>query len=123
MNLPTYRHLCSRLFVALPLIGITFGLPHAVADCVTPPVSMVGWYPGDGNANDIIDGNNGAVVGNANYSTGEVDEAFSFDGSNYVEISDSANLSFGSTSPISVDMWVYRTGSAGSMHFIGKRIG
>src|SRR5438128_321718 len=50
--------------------------------CVPPPPDMVSWWPGDGNADDITGSNNGAFVGNSSFSTGEVDQAFSFDGSN-----------------------------------------
>jgi hypothetical protein len=84
---------------------------------------MVSWWPGDGNPNDIIDGNHGTFVGNVSYSTGEVGQAFSFDGSSYVEVPDAANLNFAPNAPITVDMWVYRTGTAQIMHFIGKRAG
>ena len=45
--------------------------------CVEPPSGMVGWWPGDGNANDIQDGNNG-TLGNASFATGEVDRGFIF---------------------------------------------
>ena len=84
---------------------------------------MVSWWPGDGNADDIIDGNSGALIGNANFSQGEVGQAFDFDGSTYLEVPDAANLDFEPNAPITIDMWVYRTGSAGVMHFIGKRVG
>jgi hypothetical protein len=89
--------------------------------CAPPPPNMVSWWPGDGNTDDIVDGNNGAFVGTASYSTGEVGQAFSFDGSNYVQVPDAANLDFAPNAPITIDMWVYRTGSAPVMHFIGKR--
>ena len=37
-----------------------------------------GWgWPGDGNANDIQDGNNG-TLGNASFATGEVEQGFRF---------------------------------------------
>ena len=82
---------------------------------------MVSWWPGDGNTNDIVDGNSGTFVGTASYATGEVGQAFSFNGSNYVEVPDAANLDFAPNAPITVDMWVYSTGGGG--HIIGKRVG
>lgn len=82
---------------------------------------MVSWWPGDGNTNDIVDGNNGTFVGTPSYATGEVAQAFSFNGSNYVNVPDAANLDFEGAAPISIDMWVYRVSSAPVMHFIGKR--
>jgi hypothetical protein len=36
---------------------------HAIAqNCLQPPAGLVGWWPGDGNANDIQDGNNGTLM-------------------------------------------------------------
>src|SRR5438128_2503591 len=48
--------------------------------------------------------------------------ALQFDGvDDYVSIPSSASLSFGATSPMSVEAWVYRTGSQTIMHILGKR--
>jgi PKD repeat protein len=49
--------------------------------CVTPPAGMVGWWPGDGNANDLVGGNNGTLEGGVSFVAGKVSQAFSFDGS------------------------------------------
>jgi len=84
---------------------------------------MVSWWAGEGNTVDLIDGNNGTFVGNATYATGEVGQAFSFDGSNYVQVPDAANLDFAPNAPITVDMWVYYTLSATGRHIMGKRDG
>src|SRR5205807_1961052 len=43
--------------------------------CTTPPDNMVGWWPAEGNANDIQDGNNGAIQGGVTYAAGEVGQA------------------------------------------------
>lgn len=45
-----------------------------------PPANIVAWYPGDGNANDIIGGNNGTLQGNTTFANGKVLQAFSLDG-------------------------------------------
>jgi hypothetical protein len=51
----------------------------------------VGWWPGDGSANDIASTNNGTLEGGATANAaGVVGEAFHFDGTNgYVQIPDS----------------------------------
>jgi hypothetical protein len=49
----------------------------ALAGCVTPPSDMVSWWPGDDNANDIQDGNNGTLQGNITFVPGMVGQAFS----------------------------------------------
>jgi hypothetical protein len=42
------------------------------------PSGLVAWWPGDGNANDIIGGNNGTLTNGAAFAAGEVGQAFSF---------------------------------------------
>lgn len=72
--------------------------------CVDPPADMVGWWPGDVNANDIKGSNNGTLVFGAQAGTsGNVSGAFSFDGINdYVAIGNPVV----NTAPYSVDAWV-----------------
>ena len=55
--------------------------------CTTPPPNMVGWYPGDGNADDIsVTGNNGTLQGGATFAAGMVKPAFSLNGTDaYVQ--------------------------------------
>jgi hypothetical protein len=43
-----------------------------------PPSGLVGWWKGDGNADDSVSGNNGTLV-NGSYTNGVVGQAFSFD--------------------------------------------
>src|SRR5262249_4452298 len=107
---------CSATFgpVSFPLpIGDTVATATAtrlspagpLPGCVTPPPNMVSWWPGDGNANDIQDGNNGTLQGGATFAAGKVAQAFSFDGVNgSVTVPDSANLDI--TGPLTIDVWV-----------------
>jgi hypothetical protein len=57
------------------LLTVTAGPPPA---CTPPPVGLVGWWKGDGNAVDSFAGNNG-INQNVNYTNGVVDQAFAFD--------------------------------------------
>jgi len=67
--------------------------------------------------------NNGTLLGGAAFAPGKVGQAFSFDGVNaLVQVLSSPALSFNSNSPMTVELWAYRTGSASSMSIIGKRI-
>jgi PKD repeat protein len=50
------------------------------SSCVSPPSGLVGWWPGEGNANDIVGGNNGNLVGGVTFGTGEVGLGFLMDG-------------------------------------------
>ncbi len=74
--------------------------------CVNPPSGLVSWWPGDDNANDIKDGNNGTLVNGATFAAGLVDQAFSFDGvDDFVRIEDNSNLRLG-TGEITIDAWI-----------------
>jgi hypothetical protein len=61
------------------------------AVCTPAPAGLVGWWPGEGNANDIVGTNNGTLMGGATANqAGYVGLAFKFDGTNgYAQIPDS----------------------------------
>jgi len=56
--------------------GQTEGLPNGAP----LPAGLLGWWPGEGNANDEIAGNNGTLHGGVTFSPGEVGQAFNFNG-------------------------------------------
>ncbi len=48
---------------------------------------IVAWWPGDGNTDDIIGGNDGNLIGGATFGSGMVGQAFQFDGvDDYVDV-------------------------------------
>jgi hypothetical protein len=54
--------------------------------CAAPPSDMIGWWPGDGNAKDIVSGANGVTKG-TRYAKAVVDTGFAFDGlDDYVDV-------------------------------------
>jgi hypothetical protein len=64
---------------------------------------MVGWWPGDGSAADLIASNTGTLVGSATFATGQVGSGFKLSGG-FVSIPDSPSLR---PSPhLSIDFWV-----------------
>ncbi len=73
--------------------------------CDSPPSGLVGWWPGDGTANDIIGTNNGVLQGGAIASAaGMVGSAFNFDGTNsYVRIPDAPELR---PTNLTIEAWV-----------------
>src|ERR1041385_3022805 len=79
-----------RLFVLLLTASLS-GWRLEAATCLTTPSGLVAWWPGDGNARDIIGTNNGAFFGNASATNaGFNGSAFQFDGTNsYVRFPDS----------------------------------
>lgn len=60
--------------------------------CISPPTSLVSWWPGDGNADDIVGENNGKLVSGVDFTDGMVGQAFRFDGSNGIVIATATNL-------------------------------
>jgi len=85
--------------------------PTPTPSCVPPPPNMVSWWPGDGNPNDIWDGNPGTLVNGATFAAGEVGQAFSFNGNNqYVLIGDPVPASLQIQNEITLDAWIYVTG-------------
>ena len=95
----------SFLFLAVLANGFLAVVETCVADCVTPPANLIGWWAGDGNASDQTGTNNGTLAGGATATaTGMVGQCFSFDGTNaYVSIPDSAALR---PTNFTVEAWV-----------------
>ncbi|MHA2142931.1 MAG: LamG domain-containing protein [Candidatus Thorarchaeota archaeon] len=48
--------------------------------CIEPSSGLVSWWPGDGNALDIKNGNDGILMGGTTFAPGLIGQAFSFDG-------------------------------------------
>ena len=81
-------------------------LALASADsCLPPPGGLIGWWPGDGSARDLVGTNHGTLEGGATAdSNGMVGAAFNFDGTNkYVQIPDAPELN---PQILSVECWV-----------------
>src|SRR5687767_13957781 len=86
----TQKSKASSVCWALVLILVSPIWAWAVA--VSPPSGIVGWWPGDGTAVDLINGNNGTLVGGAGYAESIVDQGFHFPGAGAVNVPDSSAL-------------------------------
>jgi hypothetical protein len=71
---------------------------------------MISWWPSDGNANDIQDGNHGTLQNGATFAAGKVGQAFSFDGIDDL-VSTPLTVSYGGGATF--DAWVSTTDDAG----------
>jgi hypothetical protein len=76
-----------------------------VALCVPPPTGLIGWWPGDGDAGEVVHTNNGTLQGGATAgAAGMVGSAFAFDGTNgFVQVADSTILR---PANLTVEAWV-----------------
>ena len=93
-------------------------IDEAEGGCILPPTGLVGWWPGDGNANDIIGGKNGTLGSGVAFVSGKVDSAFSFDGTEGVEVQDGPGSNL--VNEISVSAWVNRTSATFASPVIKK---
>ena len=78
-------------FLLQLLLILAAGSTVWAAGCTPAPAGLVAWWPGDGNANDIVGTNNGSLMGGATANTaGYVGLAFHLNGTNnFVQIPDS----------------------------------
>ena len=90
------------------LASLVNSFQTARADCVSPPSGLVGWWPGDGNANDLAGGNNGTLMGGAYTSPScAVGQSFQFDTANAaVFIPASPQLNAGQGSGFTIETWI-----------------
>jgi sugar lactone lactonase YvrE len=67
----------------------TFTL-NPVPTCAPQPSGIIGLWPGNGNANDFVAGNNGTLVNGATFASGLAGQTFSLNGANqYVSLPNS----------------------------------
>ena len=84
---------------------------------------MISWWPGDGNANDIQDGNTPTqTLGAPQFVAAKVAQGMQFDGNDGFIVAADADLNFGLGS-FSVDAWVRidSTSPAGDDALVDKR--
>jgi PKD repeat protein/ABC-type branched-subunit amino acid transport system substrate-binding protein len=71
---------------------------------VTPPQGLVCWWPGEGDARDLIGSNVGEPQNGVIYGSGVVGEAFTFDGlGNYIDMNDDITDNL---QKLSIELWV-----------------
>jgi hypothetical protein len=80
---------------------------------------MAGWWPGDGNTSDLVNGNNGIITGTVSYADpGMVDQAFSIGSpSGAIRIPDNVLLE---PAELTVDAWVRATNPGAHRYIVSK---
>jgi hypothetical protein len=117
-----------RVALALLLLSVVVFADNSVYDnaraqsCVPPPAGLVGWWPGDGDADDLAGENPGVLEGDATFAEGMVGQSFSFDGNgDYVSVSDDPSLN--PVGALTVDAWIKRSAYVGPYDPIVKKAG
>src|SRR5437762_3619771 len=98
-------HVGVPIFFVVLSLALFANRPAGAATCFSTPNGLVGWWPGDGNANSIVSTNNGTLVGGAiATAVGTNGLAFGLDGVNaYVQIADAPALK---PTNFTVEAWV-----------------
>jgi hypothetical protein len=96
------------------------GLPIVNADsCATVFPGPISWWRAEGNAQDSADGNSGTLLNGAEFATGRVGQAFSFDGvDDHVRVANSSNLQI--TNAITIETWVRPTSTGQFQNIVSK---
>jgi hypothetical protein len=86
---------------------------------VPAPSGLVGWWPAEGNANDIIGGNNGTMINGATFATGEAGQAFSFNNSGIQAVNIPYSSSLNLTNQVTIEFWMKADPSNSMNYFQG----
>jgi hypothetical protein len=84
----------------------TASLTVVLPQYVPAPSGLVAWWPAEGNAIDVIGGNNGSPTGGISYTNGEVGQAFNFAGSGYIPVQASPSLNLGTNGGLTIECWI-----------------
>ncbi len=110
-------------FAWIGLLGLLMAVPSLRAqECASIPVDIVSWWPGEGDARDILgDGStDGTLVGGVTFADGMVGQAFLFNGvDGRVEVPHNPNQNTGSQ--ITIEAWVNPSSSGHGRPIAQKR--
>jgi Concanavalin A-like lectin/glucanases superfamily len=108
------RALSSNEIVSIYNAGSAGKCPIAAPTCVPPPSGLISWWPGDGNANDIVGPNNGYLTNDISFTNGEVNLAFGMGTNGFVFIPASPSLDVGPGPGFTIEGWIYPTAISAS---------
>jgi Concanavalin A-like lectin/glucanases superfamily len=107
------------LVLLFSLVAISHAGAHT---CVQPPSGMTGWWPGDGNTDDIVGRRKAVLKNDATFATSLVDKGFHLDGiDDFVEVPHDPTLNVG-TGDFTVDLWVNFNTTDGEQVLVEKYV-
>lgn len=106
-----YTNRMFKAAIGASVLSIAFGSASfaGARTCVEPPPGLVSWWPGDGDARDIVGESDGVLQNGATFADGLVGQAFSFDGVDDF-VSAPHNESQDLREALTIDAWIMRTG-------------
>ncbi len=108
----------------LAVAVLLFDAPAVSAQgCAPLPAGAVAWWPGEGDATDIVGGFHGTLTENVQFAPGMVGQAFSLDGNaSYVQVPDDPALDPVDAASLEAWVWFNQVPSAARriMTIIGK---
>jgi hypothetical protein len=100
----------KRITLIFGLVGlvISAALPAWAQVCTPPPSDIVSWWPGEGDATDLIDGNTGTPMGAATFVPSFIGQGFKFGGipSDQVTLGNPTNLQ---VQTFTIEAWASRS--------------
>ncbi|MBI4325678.1 MAG: LamG domain-containing protein [Chloroflexi bacterium] len=96
---------CIRLAAASPCL-LAISCAAQSTNCAPPPQDLIGWWRAEGDADDAMGDNNGALRNGAIFVLGLVNQAFDFNGVNqFVEVPNSASLN--PAGSFTIEGWIF----------------
>jgi alpha-tubulin suppressor-like RCC1 family protein len=118
-----YSKIVSLVLLSLCFfVTVSANITARAAGCTAPPAGLVGWWKGDGNAVDVVAGNNG-VNQNVTYPNGVVGQAFAFDPENnpgaYIGIQIADQPAYALTNSLTIEGWIRPRGNGYNIFWRG----
>jgi YD repeat-containing protein len=97
---------------------------RVAVSCSAAAAGLVAWWPGNGDATDVIAANNGRLAGGTVFNSGRVSAAFRFDGTNdSVHIPAHPSLDVGLGTGLTLEFWVNPTDVTRNGRMVGWHSG
>jgi hypothetical protein len=87
------------LLLAIPCLA-------QIPNCVPAPPGLVGWWRGDGNADDSFGTNNGTTINSVDFETGQVGQCFHFVSGPNPRVFVPDNPAFQLTNSLTIEGWI-----------------
>src|SRR5690349_414508 len=110
---PRWRLSCLVLLALSFLQRNASAQTNSSPPCAPMPSGLAGWWKGEDTTLDAVSGTNAVIQGHLTFGTGEVGQAFLFNGVDAdLQIQGSTNLDVGAGPGLTIETWILPTNSA-----------